>query len=822
MVPIAVKVDDDSLEVRYPAKDQTDTEPPIVIKYNPEQSIGANLENLRIKMAGIHFDVIIIDNPLSYTFSDTVVGLNHQRIDIGLALTNMFNVPVVARPTVKQRGLETAVADKTTYASWHLDYYGEYTGKRNYGQEAMLTVGNGYYGLRGAYVEATADADNYPGFYVAGVYNQNTTNINGRDVVNEDLVNLPNVQYLSLGVDHGNPFQIRRADIRDIYRSLNLRTGQLQTTMLISLATGHQLVVTTTKVADMRHYHRLAIRYAVTPLNFDGSLQVYAAIDGNVQNRNVDRYNQFDQRHVAVDATTTDHNNAVLTGHTRHSQVHFAIGSQITSPDRDLTAAVRGTQTSTAVRQTVNLTVHAGQTYTIDKLVAVVTDHDGEETDTALTDRVNAELQAGSFDNTAAMTQDFFADTWRRADVVVTGDITSQKLLRVNVFHLLVAGAALGAGHLDASTGARGLHGEAYRGHVFWDEMFCFPFYAEHYPAIARAMIMYRYRRLDAARQYAESVGQHGAMFPWQSAMYGDEQAQSVHLNPLTNQWDPDNSRRQRHVSLSVAYDVWLYDHLTGDHDVMHRYGLEIMLSVARFWLGMATRDEATGRYDINGVMGPDEFHEQYPNSKLGGLSNNAYTNMMVAWLFQTLTQLTKQLPAKVVQQAAAKAGWRDQDTARLTDIAAHLNLDINDDGIIGQFQGYFDLPRLDFDQYRKQYGDIARLDRILKSEGKTPDAYQVAKQADALMAYYVLNHDDVEHLIQGLGYHLPVGYFTHNLQYYLNRTTHGSTLSRIVYAALNEQDGNYDQSWQLFRQALFSDYYDIQGGTTARASISV
>ena len=816
MVPIAVKVDDDSLEINYQDDDAQHTRRRTTIKYNPEQTIGANLENMRVRMAGFRFDVVIVDNPLSYPFTDTVVGLNHRRIDIGLALMNMFNVPVVARPTVRQRGLAAAVADKVAYASWHLDYYGEYSGKRNYGQEAMLTVGNGYFGLRGAYVEAVADADNYPGLYVAGVYNQNTTNINGRNVVNEDLVNFPNAQYLSFGVDHGNLFKIRPSDIRDVYRSLDLRTGQLRTSMLLNLATGHQLAVTATKIADMHHYHRFAIRYEVTPINFDGSLQIHSAIDGQVTNGNVDRYNQFDQRHVVVDATETDATDAWLTGHTRHSNVHFAIGSRLSSPDRVLSNAVDGTHTTNAARQTVNLAVRAGHTYTVDKLVAVVTDHDGERADMALTDRVRAELQQGSFEDSTAATQNYFDDVWRRTDITVTGDITSQKLLRVNTFHMLVAGAALGAGHLDASTGARGLHGEAYRGHVFWDEMFCFPFYVEHYPAIAKAMIMYRYRRLGAARKYAQSAGQSGAMFPWQSAMYGDEQAQSVHLNPLTNQWDPDNSRRQRHVSLSVAYEVWLYDHATGDHDLMNRYGLDILLSVVRFWLSLTTKNSTTGRYDINGVMGPDEFHEEYPNSKRGGLSNNAYTNIMVAWLFKVVANLLQTLPDSTVKAASARAGWSSEATQQLDQVRTHLQLDINDDGIIGQFQGYFDLPRLDFDHYRQRYGDIARLDRILKSEGKTPDAYQVAKQADALMAYYVLNRDEVESLITAMGYRLPAHYFTHNLQYYLDRTTHGSTLSRIVYAALNQQDGNYDQSWQLFREALFSDYYDIQGGTTA------
>ncbi len=107
-------------------------------------------------------------------------------------------------------------------------------------------------------------------------------------------------------------------------------------------------------------------------------------------------------------------------------------------------------------------------------------------------------------------------------------------------------------------------------------------------------------------------------------------------------------------------------------------------------------------------------------------------------------------------------------------------------------------------------------MDRILKAEGKTPDAYQVAKQADTLMAYYVLNIPEIDHLLHQLGYDLPKGYLSKNIQYYLARTTHGSTLSRIVYSVLNEMDDNMDQSWSLFSTALFSDYYDIQGGTTA------
>ncbi|MCM2648313.1 hypothetical protein NDQ50_01470, partial [Lactiplantibacillus plantarum] len=151
-----------------------------------------------------------------------------------------------------------------------------------------------------------------------------------------------------------------------------------------------------------------------------------------------------------------------------------------------------------------------------------------------------------------------------------------------------------------------------------------------------------------------------------------------------------------------------------------------------------------------------------------------------------------------------------------LTTISHQLTLEINRRGIIAQFEGYFNLPTLDFQAYRQKYGDIARMDRILKAESKTPDAYQVAKQADALMAFYNFDVTTVQKIIEKMGYQLPKEYLTHNIQYYLARTTHGSTLSRIVYAVLNQLDDNDDDAWKLFSEALASDYYDIQGGTTA------
>lgn len=812
MNTVSLKIDPTAITVNFTAP-RADAQPQhMVIGYDATQSIGDNLEQIRVRLVGIDFAAIILENPLMYPFSDTVVGINLQRIDIGLALANMFNVPVVALPTVKKVGLKQALADKRDYLSWHLDYYGQYQAKRNYGQEAMLTIGNGFYGLRGAYVEASADEDNYPGWYAAGVYNDNTTSINGRDVVNEDLVNLPNAQSMTFGIDHAAPFRVRRQDIRDVYRSLDLKTGALTTTMMITLGTGHQLLVKTTKVADMTNWHRLVIRYVLTPLNFSGTLQVYANIDGNVINDNVARYAQFDQHHFTVTGMASAADKGLLTGATRNSAINFAIGSKLMVSMADITP-VATTTAAKSLQQRVDFDVDPGKTYTVDKAVTLFTSR--ESPNQPLDTLVWNELDQTDFSTTAAHTKKFYQQVWATDDVQVEGDITSQKLLRVNIYHLFVAGAALASGQLDASVGARGLHGEAYRGHVFWDEMFVMPVYATMAPAIAKNMLRYRFKRLPAAQANAKAVGAVGAMYPWQSGLRGDEQAQSLHLNPLTNQWDPDNSQLQRHVSLAVAYDIWRYVQISGDTTYLREEGLAMLVAIAQFWASKATYDPQTKRYHIKGVMGPDEFHEGYPNSDESGLTDNAYTNLMVAWLFKLIGRL------QTGDTATFASGLRTanvtvKEVAKWREIGQHLTLDINDAGIIGQFAGYFKLPKLDFDAYHKKYGDISRLDRILKAEGKTPDAYQVAKQADTLMAFFLLDKSELDTLISDMGYHLPTDYFAQNLQYYLDRTTHGSTLSRIVYAFLTRHANRRDQSWQLYQQALFSDYYDIQGGTTA------
>src|SRR5262249_53205944 len=270
----------------------------------------------------------------------------------------------------------------------------------------------------------------------------------------------------------------------------------------------------------------------------------------------------------------------------------------------------------------------------------------------------------------------------------------------------------------------------AYRGHIFWDELYVYPFLNFRLPRITRGLLMYRYRRLDEARALARDAGYLGAMYPWQSGSDGEEETQVVHLNPRSGVWETDLSRNQRHVGAAIFYNIWHYLQTTGDSDFLLGPGAEMMLEIARFWSSMAHFNAERDRYEIHAVMGPDEFHENYPDADVPGLRNNAYTNVMVAWIAHVAGKLLDTLPERVRE----RIGLTEQESETWDRMSRKMYVPFLADGVISQFEGWERLEELDWDAYRRKYGNIQRLDRILRAEGKDPNHYKVAKQADAVM----------------------------------------------------------------------------------------
>ena len=696
--------------------------------------------------------------------------------------------------------------------TFRLSYF-DYEPKKERSREALLTVGNGFFATRGAMEETAANKINYPGTYVAGLYNRLTTEIAGRQVENEDFVNAPNWLPVTFKIGNGSWFDPNKWEILNIVRTLDFKSGILSREMTVKDEKGRTTLVESFRFVAMHDMHLAGLEYRITPLDYSEEITISSQINGEIKNQGVERYKMLNSLHLEGVEAGREKDFTFVVVKTTQSKIEIVEAARlsVTIEDKEVTSF---TDEFSKAKVTTFAKVKAERNTTIkvEKMVALATSSVvGGDVKKFVSEKLK---NAGDFDDEYFASAAAWTKIWMEADVNVQGDRSSQKLLRMHIYHLMVSASPHNV-KLDASVTARGLHGEAYRGHIFWDELFILPFYDIHFPEISKALLMYRYRRLDKAREYAKAFGYKGAMFPWQSGSDGREETQVVHLNPVSGQWGPDHSSLQRHVSLAVAYNVYTYYHITEDVDFINRYGAEMILEIARFWASKAEFDENTGRYSISGVMGPDEFHEMYPEASEGGLKDNAYTNIMSAWLFEKAKELSQKMEEKSRKQLFAKIGMDENEIEYWQEIKRKLRLVINNEGIIAQFDGYFDLKELDWDYYRKKYGNIYRMDRLLKAEGKTADEYKVAKQADTLMVFYNLDKSEVDRLLKEMGYDMPEDYLERNLRYYLARTSHGSTLSRVVHAQLANMIGDEKLSWKLYYEALESDFNDIQGGTT-------
>jgi beta-phosphoglucomutase family hydrolase len=697
--------------------------------------------------------------------------------------------------------------------SWSITYR-DYDPKKERSREALLSVGNGYFGTRGAMEEAEINDINYPGTYMAGVYNKLSSKVAGREVWNEDLVNVTNWLPVTFRIGDGPWLDVNNVEILSIRRTLQFRDGTHMKEMHVRDESGRETLVKSCRIAAMHHPNLAAIEYSVIPLNYAGTIALKSTLSGIHINDGVARYRELNQQHIWPVGEWVFGNFQHLEVITTQSGITIAQTARISllADGRPADAEITGACSDGIADLIATVKITEGQEVTLEKIVFIERFPANGQSAYDHTHELNS---VQSFKSLHQLSAKAWTEIWDKTDVQVEGDRLGQKLLRLHLYHLMCTTSPNNV-DIDFGIPARGLTGEAYRGHIFWDELYILPLYFMHFPDVARSVLMYRYRRLDAAREYAKKHGYRGAMFPWQSGSTGEEETQLFHFNPLSGDWGDDHSSLQRHVSLAIAWNIIQYDHFTGDQVFMNEYGLEMLLEICRFWSSKATLNENSGKYSINKVMGPDEFHEGYPDESEGGLRDNAYTNVMVAWMFKKTREILSKTNPDVTLEVWGKTGMTDHELEHWQEVAKKLKLIISDDGIIAQYDGYFDLEEIDWDHYKKKYGNIYRLDRILKAEGKSPDHFKVAKQADTLMLFYNLDPAEVTSLINEMGYRLPADYLQKNLDYYLQRTSHGSTLSRVVHAYLANLIDRDELGWELYRDALTSDYDDIQGGTTA------
>ncbi|MGA8296696.1 MAG: glycosyl hydrolase family 65 protein [Acidimicrobiales bacterium] len=388
--------------------------------------------------------------------------------------------------------------------------------------------------------------------------------------------------------------------------------------------------------------------------------------------------------------------------------------------------------------------------------------------------RLLATAEALGFDALLAEHRESWARRWSGADVVIQGDPESELAARFAVFHLLAAAHE----NDEAAVGARGLTGDAYAGHVFWDsDVFILPALVAIDPAAARAMLEYRIRRLPAARAAARSRGLRGARFPWESAGDGSDvtprwgKGRRGHLVPI------DTGVHEEHIVADVAWAAAHYASWTGDTNFLTDAGRDLIVDTARYWASRIHRDQS-GRGHLYGVMGPDEYHEV--------VDDNAYTNVMARW---NLRQ-----GGKLLEQDGSSdeiASWRALADSIVDGWSPER-------GVYEQFAGYFDLEPLLIAQVASP---PVAVDVLLGSERVAGS--QLIKQADVLMLHHLVPEEVV------------AGSLVPCLSFYEPRTAHGSSLSPAMYALLLARAGEPDRALELFRLAARLDL-DDRTGTTA------
>ncbi|MCG3040643.1 glycoside hydrolase family 65 protein [Streptomyces sp. S1A] len=743
---------------------------------------------------------------------------------------------------------------------WEWAYEGYEPGEERL-REALCTLGNGYFATRGAAPETDAGGPHYPGTYAAGCYNRLVSTVGEsepRDVENEDMVNLPNWLPLRFrildgalggtpgappGGGPGNSPPNSPADtpvgaptsgpasglvndpangtappwwtpdgdgLLEYRQRLDLRHGVLTRTLRLQDAAGRRLRVEQHRLVHMGQPHLAALRTVLTAENWTGTLEVESALDGGVANEGVERYRALNGRHLTGHSTgSTEPDTVWVRCRTTNSEIGVALAARTRLESGEAVSARTDLGGLRPARR-LTVAVRPRRPVTVVKTVSLHTSHD-----IAVSDPLHAALEdighAPGFPDLLDTHRAAWDELWRHAELQVPGE--AGRILRVHLFHVLQT-LSPHITDLDVGVPARGLHGEAYRGHVFWDELFVLPYLNVHFPEVSRALLAYRHRRLPEAVRAAEDSGYEGAMFPWQSGSDGREETQTLHLNPRSGRWLPDHSRLQHHVGSAIAYNIWQYWQASGDIDFMHTRGAETLLRIAQFWGSAARYDADTGRYRILGVVGPDEYHEAYPDRERPGLDDNAYTNVTAAWVLARALETLRTVPEPLCEELCRKLALDAETLERWDDVSRRLRVPFHA-GVISQFDGYGELAELDWEGYRRKYGDIRRLDRILEAEGDTVNRYQASKQADALMLGYLFQPAELAALFERLGHTLDDELWRSTVDHYLHRTSHGSTLSSLVHGWVLARVRRPD-AWHYVQEALVSDIADIQGGTTA------
>lgn len=660
----------------------------------------------------------------------------------------------------------------TASDNWHI-FEPAFPIKKVHHKETVFTIGNGYLASRGSFEEG------YPGeiatTFVHGVFNDVPT-------FGTELVNFPNP--FSLTIFLGDEiFRLDQGKILAYQRTLSLESGLLTRSITWESPGGKRATIVFDRFMDMMAIHHAALRFSIEDISFSGKVQIRAGLQGVVSNENYRHWDHEDQGRFGVDG-------CYLALNTPESRI---LAGMAESVDLDFNGEMQLDYWDSKWCPSLVFTCQVRPEDEIlgEKHVTIYTSREEPDPIQKACQAVVEHAKVG-FDSSLKASNEIWEDLWSRSNVIIEGDDLADRALRYNLFQILVAAPR----HDETvSIGAKTLSGYGYRGHVFWDtEIFILPFLVFTQPSIARNLLMYRYHTLAGAREKAQENGYQGAMYAWESAGTGKEVTPRWVVGPEGNLIKIWCGEIEQHITADIVYGIHLYCQATGDDDFMRDYGAEIVLSAGQFYASRLSWESGNSAYHMRDVIGPDEYHEH--------VDDNAMTNLMAAWTLkyagkvagwmgQNWPEAYKDLLGKLALTQDEIVGWEEMREK----VAIHKRKD----GVIEQFEGYFDLIYLD--QLKLEPRDQS-MQSLFGIEGV--QQYQFIKQPDVVMAQYLLRDQFTQ------------GQIMANMAYYSSRTdlSHGSSLGSSIQALMLARMGEAASAKALFIKTLLTDLENNRGNT--------
>lgn len=620
----------------------------------------------------------------------------------------------------------------------------------------LTTLSNGFLSVRGDPEVAKSDL----GTFVSGIYCY-------APVFYRELVNLPRITPVYLSID-GEPFRPLYSETLVRLDALN---GVVHFESILASSAG-RLEYRSLRIVHKNYKGIFAQKFSVKPIDFSGRICIRAPIETSVCNRSA-----LPEVHVRLFKVVEAASSGQPYLHVRTPDdaydVYFKMLFELNR------ARVRNYVDETEVGSVTCIDVIPGEVASGVKKVIVAKSRETLERDSKI-------AEAKSFEELLETHKCSWQDEWRQLGLSIKGDEEFARYLYFNTFHLLQLYDELSDAFLLP---ARGLHGYGYRGHVFWDaDIYSLPFYLFFKPSAAKALLKYRCRCLPAAIEYAARSSFGGARFPWESTDDCHEATpREVPLNLAgTEKVLIETGELELHITADVAYAVDLYYTFSGDDEFMVECGLRMIFETARFWCSRVQYDPKKDSYVIRDVIGPDEYHVH--------VDNNFYTNLMV--------KHNLELGVKYFEASRRKSDWwkiagslvSEEEVSRWREIARKMYLPCLPNGLCEEFDGYFKL--IDCTVPQDCIGE-----RCLPEEVRgNIRGSRLVKQADVLAGMFLLREKFSKETI------------ALNYDFYFPRTTHASSLSLPMHAAVLAYIGRTGEAYRLLKLAASADLENLYG----------